>query len=184
MRLFETAIVWTVMPNSFRYVVVALVCFAACGKGSSSETATPDPSGPITDKEVEQMKVDAEVQIARDKAQQSLPTIRAALANGKLTDASSPCDATLRHRTVLEKVEPATAKDVEQLCWHDVPVAMLKASITKLEAEKITPDTKARVCLHASSMDWLNATHTLADHNTADDESKALVARHDAICPT
>lgn len=120
--------------------------------------------------------------LADDAKNVVLPDIRAKIAAGHPEDAI-PCSRVTANVDTLEREGYAElAKDIHQVCDHDLQIAYIRRETETAEAaRKASPDDKAlRECFSGKLS---TAIERLARARRVDDEARALIARFNAVCP-
>lgn len=120
--------------------------------------------------------------LADDATDVVLPDIRAKIAAGTPGDAI-PCSRVTANVDVLEREGYAElAKDIHQVCDHDLPIAHIKLETETAEAaRKAAPDEKVlRACFNGKLS---VAVERLARARRVDDEARGLIARFNQVCP-
>ena len=120
--------------------------------------------------------------LADDAKDVVLPDIRAKIAGGRLEDAI-PCSRVTANVDVLEREGYAEiAKDIHQVCDHDLQLAYIKRETEGAEAaRKQTPDEPVmRACFNGKMS---ISVQRIVDARRLDDEGRALIARFNKVCP-
>ncbi len=118
-----------------------------------------------------------------DSARTDLPLVKQAIANGKPGSAIFKCAgmAGLADLKAVERYQDL-AKDLEQTCNHDLPLARMKVAVEATEvARKAKPDEQ--VLSECYNAEYEGGLDDLKTAKREDDASKALVARFHAACP-
>jgi hypothetical protein len=149
-----------------RTVLIALLVagFGGCGKSK------PEADNAGTD-------------FIAESTQKDLPLVKAGIAAGKPGDVIFDCSG-LAGIENLRKVEryQDLAKDLDQTCNHDLPLARVKVATEKAEAaRKAKPDEK--ILSECYSAEYRGGLDDLRKAKREDDASKALQARFHAACP-
>ncbi len=116
-------------------------------------------------------------------AQKSVTKIKAAIAARKPSDAFLDCVemANLDTLKANDKYK-AVAAELEPLCTHDLPIAMLEVAVEAAEAaRKAKPN--AEILGECYEPFAGTAVDDLRKYRTLDDKAKALLARMNAVCP-
>ena len=120
--------------------------------------------------------------LADDAKDVVLPDIRAKIAGGRLEDAI-PCSRVTANVDVLEREGYSDiAKDIHQVCDHDLQLAFIKRETEAAEAaRKENPDEKVmRACFNGKMS---ISVQRIVDARRLDDEGRALIARFNKVCP-
>ena len=120
--------------------------------------------------------------LADDAKDVVLPDIRAKIASGKLEDAI-PCSRVTANVHALEREGfDEIAKDIHQVCDHDLQIAWIKRETEAAEvARKAAPDDKVlRACFNGKLS---VAVDRLARARRVDDGARTLIARFNKVCP-
>lgn len=149
-----------------RTFLLAVVMLVGCGKGGKAEEAD-DPA----------------VEYVAKSATDDIPKIKAAIASPKPVDGMFKC-AQMANIADLKKSakHKALAAELEQLCTHDLQVAMIKVGVEAAEAaRKAKPDETVLSECYNGEIE--TARKELIEYGKPD-AAKDLLARFAAACPT
>jgi hypothetical protein len=122
----------------------------------------------------------AEDWVGKDAAK-SVEKIKAAIAAHKPSDAFLDC-VQMSNIDVLKQKFAAVAAELEPLCTHDLPIAMIEVAVVAAEAaRKAKPN--AEILGECYEPFAKTAVDDLVKYKTLDDKAKALIARMAAACP-